>query len=65
MSVIIDDYEKEFADLVEVVLTNKGYETLKFYNSNASGNDECCKSATITNLPSDFFRMIMHTLNRM
>ncbi len=33
MSIIIVDDEKEIADLVDVVLKNEGYETLKFYDS--------------------------------
>lgn len=33
MSVIIVDDEKEIADLVDVVLKNEGYETIKFYDS--------------------------------
>ena len=33
MSILIVDDEKEIADLVEVILKNEGYETLKFYNS--------------------------------
>ncbi len=33
MNVIIVDDEKEIADLVDVVLKNEGYETLKFYDS--------------------------------
>lgn len=34
MSIIIVDDEKEIADLVDVVLKNEGYETVKFYDSN-------------------------------
>lgn len=34
MSIIIVDDEKEIADLVDVVLKNEGYETIKFYDSN-------------------------------
>ena len=33
MSIIIVDDEKEIADLVDVVLKNEGYETIKFYDS--------------------------------
>lgn len=33
MSIIIVDDEKEIADLVDVVLRNEGYETIKFYDS--------------------------------
>ena len=33
MSILIVDDEKEIADLVEVILKNEGYETLKFYDS--------------------------------
>ncbi len=33
MSIIIVDDEKEIADLVDVVLINEGYKTLKFYDS--------------------------------
>lgn len=33
MSIIIVDDEKEIADLIEVLLQNEGYETLKFYNA--------------------------------
>lgn len=33
MSIIIVDDEKEIADLVEVVLKNEGYATIKFYDS--------------------------------
>ena len=33
MSIIIVDDEREIADLVDVVLQNEGYETLKFYDS--------------------------------
>lgn len=33
MSIIIVDDEKEIADLVDLVLKNEGYQTLKFYNS--------------------------------
>ncbi|MBQ3564144.1 MAG: VanR-ABDEGLN family response regulator transcription factor [Clostridia bacterium] len=33
MCIIIVDDEKEIADLVDVILKNEGYETLKFYNS--------------------------------
>lgn len=36
MSIIIVDDEKEIADLVDVVLKNEGYETLKFYDSDAA-----------------------------
>ncbi|MBE6687302.1 MAG: VanR-ABDEGLN family DNA-binding response regulator [Ruminococcaceae bacterium] len=32
MSIIIVDDEKEIADLVDVILKNEGYETLKFYD---------------------------------
>lgn len=34
MRILIVDDEKEIADLVDVVLKNEGYETLKFYDSN-------------------------------
>ncbi len=33
MSILIVDDEKEIADLVDVILKNEGYETLKYYNS--------------------------------
>ena len=33
MSIIIVDDEREIADLVEVILKNEGYKTLKFYDS--------------------------------
>ena len=33
MSILIVDDEKEIADLVEVILKNEGFETVKFYNS--------------------------------
>ncbi len=33
MNIIIVDDEKEIADLIEVLLQNEGYETLKFYNA--------------------------------
>lgn len=33
MSIVIVDDEKEIADLVDVILKNEGYETLKFYDS--------------------------------
>ena len=33
MSILIVDDEKEIADLVDVILRNEGYETLKFYDS--------------------------------
>ena len=33
MSILIVDDEKEIADLVEVILKNEGYETIKFYDS--------------------------------
>lgn len=33
MSIIIVDDEKEIADLVDVILRNEGYETLKYYDS--------------------------------
>ena len=33
MSILIVDDEKEIADLVEVIMKNEGFETLKFYDS--------------------------------
>ena len=39
MCIIIVDYEKEIADLVEVVLKNEGYQTIKHYDSGAALNE--------------------------
>ena len=36
MSILIVDDEKEIADLVDVILRNEGYETLKYYDSLAA-----------------------------
>ena len=39
MCILIVDDEKEIADLVEVVLKNEGYQTIKHYDSGAALNE--------------------------